>query len=194
MTQLLGGSCLCCGARSSTPCYGFKARRGEAISTAGCGNIRVRIGQRHRSVSQLITEKCMQRCRAAFSRSLVSISSRPHNASTRGRGTGVKSGSAQQLCKQPHTLNLIGTSHIRKACIARKTVIAQMNGQTQQLQSLHASKDAICTDTGAQVLSGCFTSAYVKHADTDGIFLGCKSPSGPAALQDLQLGKVTVDT
>lgn len=127
---------------------------------------------------------------AAADRCTLTVTSQ-HNVLLRGYQARFRYSTVRQVCLQPHTLKRIGTSHNRSAQrSARRTAAVQMTDREQGLQSLRASENDIRTDTGSLVLSGCFTSAYIKHADTEGILLGVRSSCGPRSLQDLTLGKV----
>jgi len=60
----------------------------------------------------------------------------------------------------------------------------------QVLQPVKVTSDSLVTYTGDRILVGCFPRAFITEKDADGIVLGFGASGGPAAIQDISLGKV----
>ena len=64
--------------------------------------------------------------------------------------------------------------------------------QYQVLQPVKVTNLGLETYTGDNILSDCFSKAFVTEKDADGVVLGLDNTNGAVAIQDFSLGKASI--
>ena len=64
--------------------------------------------------------------------------------------------------------------------------------QYQVLQPVQVTNLGLKTYTGDNILSDCFSKAFVTEKDADGVVLGLENTNGAVAIQDFSLGKASI--